>query len=224
MTIPQWPEHERPREKLLHKGVKSLSDAELLAILLRTGTQGKSAVDLARGALQQFGSLRKLLTCDRVEFCQIAGLGETKYVQLKACLELGTRYLQEQIQQTDVLSNPCDTYHFLNQRLAHREQEIFACLFLTVKNQVIQYEELFHGTLNHSIVYPRELVKRALKHNAASVIFAHNHPSGDTQPSQADIHLTNTLKVALETIDVKVLDHLIVGGKQVLSFVQQGLL
>lgn len=224
ICINQWPCNERPRERLLQLGAAALSEAELLAIFLRTGVPGKTAVDLARDSLQHFGNLRKLLHASSQDFCQIPGLGEAKYAQLQACLELGKRYFNETIKNNDVIQDPGDSYIYLSKQLRDREQEVFACLFLNGKNAVISYEELFYGTINQSHVHIREVVKKALRHNAAGVIFSHNHPSGDVQPSQADIHITHKLQEVLQTIDVKVLDHVIIGNGQVLSFAQQQLL
>tara|TARA_R110000868_G_scaffold380784_1_gene646910 strand:- start:83285 stop:83959 length:675 start_codon:yes stop_codon:yes gene_type:complete len=223
MTITSWPAAERPREKLLNQGPQSLSDAELLAIFLRTGMRGKTAVDLARDLLTQFGSLRKLLNAKQTDFCQIPGLGQVKFTQLQACLELGKRYLKANLKQQDVIRDAADSFAYLAHQLRDREQEVFACLFLNGKNQVIAYEELFFGTINLSHVHPREVVKKALQHNAAGIIFSHNHPSGHVEPSQADIDVTATLKHTLDNIDVKVLDHIIIGDGRVFSFAQEGL-
>jgi DNA repair protein RadC len=220
MSITDWPAQERPREKLLHKGTSSLSDAELLAIFLRTGTKGVTAVDLSRSLLKQFGSLNALMHANQREFCEGHGLGNAKYVQLQAVLEMSRRYLHETIESKSVINNPNDTKQFLKSKLAHQQREIFACMFLDNKHQVIAYEELFFGTLDNASIYPREVVKCALHFNAAAVIFAHNHPSGNPQPSQSDIDITQALIKALKLIDVRVLDHLIIGDNEVLSLAE----
>lgn len=224
MAITDWPPLERPREKLLAKGPAALSDAELLAIFLRTGVRGKTAVDLGRLLLQEFGSLRNIVGADQIRFCQSRGLGLAKYVQLQAVLEIARRYLQETIQRDNVLTNPYETRHFLTARLRSYEHEVFACLFLDNAHRVIRYEELFHGTINSTTVHPREVVKQALNYNAAAVIFAHNHPSGMAEPSAADQYITQQLKQALHIIDVRVLDHFIIGDGQITSFMERGLL
>jgi DNA repair protein RadC len=224
MAIIDWPVAERPREKLLAKGPAILSDAELLAIFLRTGVRGQSAVDLGRTLLQEFGSLRNIVGAEQSRFCQGRGLGVAKYVQLQAVLEIAKRYLQETVERGNVLDNPYETRYFLTARLRGYEQEVFACLFLDNAHRVIRYDELFHGTINSTTVHPREIVKRALHYNAAAVIFAHNHPSGIAEPSTADQHMTQELKQALHIIDVRVLDHIIIGDGQVTSFVERGLL
>ncbi len=224
MAIKDWPADERPREKLLQQGATALSDAELLAIFLRTGVKGQSAVELARHLLTQFGSLRALLDADLQQFCQFNGLGPAKYTQLQAVLEMARRHLETTLTQKNVFSDATATKHYLQQRLRAYPHEVFACLFLDSKHRLIQYEELFRGTLDHATVYPREIVKQTLTHNAAAVIFAHNHPSGVADPSQADIALTRRLSEALSLIDVRVLDHIVVGDADVVSFAQKHLL
>jgi len=211
MAISDWPEGERPRERLLEQGAQALSDAELLAIFLRTGVKGKSAVDLARDLLTEFGSLRQLLSADLKTFSQAKGLGSAKYAQLQACLEMTRRFLRESLEREGPLSNPNDAKRFLLMCMRDYAKEVFACLFLDTKNRVIEFEELFVGSLHNAEVHPREVVKQALKHNANSVILAHNHPSGDCKPSQSDIEITHTLRDALSLMDIKVLDHLIIG-------------
>ena len=223
MGISQWPVAERPREKLLSKGATALSDAELLAIFLRIGVQGKSAVDLARDLLDEFGSLRALLAADLPSFCDLKGLGQAKYVQLQAVLEMARRHLFEAIRRVDVLNNPRDTRAYLSARLRDYPHEVFACLFLDNHHRIVAYEELFRGTINGSSVNPRGVLKCALRHNAAAVIFAHNHPSGVAEPSQADQRITQRLKDALELIDIRVLDHIIIGD-DIVSFAERGLL
>ncbi len=224
MAITDWPEAERPREKLLQRGPAALSDAELLAIFLRTGTVGKTAVDLARDLLNEHHSLRALLQADHRRFCQSKGLGTAKYVQLQATLEMARRHLGEKIQQGDALTSPAETRHFLLAKLRHQTREVFACLFLDNHHRVLEYEELFFGTVNGASVHPREVLKRALHHNAAALILAHNHPSGIAEPSTADQHITRQLKDTLALIDVRVLDHFIVGEGEVLSFAERGLI
>lgn len=224
MSINDWPASERPREKLLQRGPGALSDAELLAIFLRTGVTGMSAVDLARTMLNQHGSLRALFEADQRTFCAIHGLGTAKFVQLQAVLEMSRRHLEEAMAARDVLSDPMATRRYLESRLAHQAHEIFAAIFLDSRNCVLAYEELFRGTLDGASVYPREVVKAALAHNAASVIFAHNHPSGVAEPSRADRDITRRLVDALALIDIRVLDHLIIGHAQTTSFAERGLM
>ncbi len=225
MAITDWPEDERPRERLLKQGAASLSDAELLAIFLRMGITGKSAVDLARELLKQFGSLTALCYASQADFCAIPGLGPAKYAQLQAVLEMARRALQEEmVQGGNVLNSPQAVKNYLRLALGGREHEVFCALFLNAQNGLIACEELFRGTLTQTSVYPREILKRALHHNAAGVIFAHNHPSGVAEPSNADQMLTQALKNALALIDTRVMDHFIVGGGTVLSFAERGLL
>ncbi len=223
MSIQDWPELERPREKLLALGAARLSDAELLAIFLRTGIQGKSAVDLARELLADFGSLRALLTCDRAAFCARKGLGDAKYAQLQAVLEMARRHLAESLTREDALTSPEAARQYLQAQLRDREQEVFACLMLDNRHRVIAFRELFQGSIDGASVYPREVVKQALADNAAAVILAHNHPSGVAEPSQADIAITRRLKEALALVDIRVLDHLVVGD-EVVCFSERGLI
>ncbi len=223
IPIKHWPADERPREKLLLRGAEALSDAELLAIFLRTGTRGKTAVDLARELLHEFTGLRALFDADETRFCQANGLGQAKYTQMQAVLEMSRRYLRERMQRGDALTDPDAVRFYLTSKLRDAQSEIFACLFLDNRHRVIQYEELFYGTIDGASVHPREVVRKALQHNAAAVIFAHNHPSGVAEPSQADERITQKLKDALALIDVRVLDHFIIGD-QVVSFAERGLL
>ncbi|MDY6992282.1 MAG: DNA repair protein RadC [Pseudomonadota bacterium] len=222
MKITDMPLEERPREKLLQRGASALTNVELLAIFLRTGVQGKTALDLAQDLLTDFGDLRSLLGADRHRFCQAKGLGSAKFVQLQACVELSRRYLRECLQRGDVLSNPDDTRNYLMSELSGRVYEVFACLFLDNKHRVIKFDELFYGTIDGASVYPREVVRRALQHNAAAVIFAHNHPSGIAEPSDADIAITRRLKEALQMIDIRVLDHIVIGDGYGISLAEQG--
>ena len=224
MAITDWPADERPREKLLQKGVQYLSDAELLAIFLRVGVTGKSAVDLARDLLTQFGSLSNIFKASVTEINAVHGMGDSKYCQLQAIFEMSRRALAEEIKHQDALSSPEKVSDYLRLKLSRQEREVFVVLFLDAQNRVQSQETLFEGTLTQTSVYPREVVKRALYHNAASVIFAHNHPSGTAEPSAADERLTQQLKQALALVDVRVLDHFIVAGNQTLSFAQRGLL
>lgn len=224
MSIKDWPESERPREKLLSAGAAGLSDAELLAIFLRSGTRGRTVLDLSRDLLLRFGSLTRILTATPEEFCLQDGLGIAKYVQLQAMLELSQRHLREQLEDRDVLTSSELTRQYLRARLGKYEHEVFACLYLDNQHRVVNLEELFSGTIDGAAVYPREVVKRCLHNNAAAVIFAHNHPSGIAEPSQADVSITQRLKIALNTIDVRVLDHIVVGSRDVVSFAERGLL
>jgi DNA repair protein RadC len=224
MSITQWPEDERPRERLLKQGAAALSDAELLAIFLRMGVKGKSAVDLARDLVAKFGSLNGLFSASEVDLCAVHGMGRAKYVQLQAVLEMAKRALLEDIKLTDALASPKAVRDYLKLTLARLPHEVFVAVFLTSQNRVIEVAEMFRGTLTQTSVYPREIVKLALAHNAASVIFAHNHPSGEPHPSQADRALTKTLAEALALIDVRVLDHFIVAPGASLSFAEQGIL
>jgi DNA repair protein RadC len=224
MAISDWPERERPRERLLALGPGSLADAELLAILLRTGVKGKSAVDLARQLLGRFGSVSALLEAGTAGIGETPGLGSAKLAQLRAALELARRALREEIAARDALSSPRAVRDYLRLALAGREQEVFVLLLLDAQHRVIACEELFKGTLTQTSVYPREVVKCALRHNAAAVIFAHNHPSGVAEPSHADEILTRSLKTALALVDIQVLDHFIVAGTRTLSFAERGLL
>lgn len=224
MAIKDWPSDERPREKLLQRGVEALTDAELLAIFLRTGVRGKSAVDMARELLNEFGSLRALLDADQTRFCQSHGLGSAKYAQLQAVLEMARRHFNEILQRGDALTSPDITRAYLSAQLRGYSYEVFACLFLDNQHRVIKLEELFRGTIDSASVYPREIAKRVLHHNAAAVIFAHNHPSGISEPSQADRHITDKLKQALALFDIRVLDHFIIGDGPPYSFAEHGLI
>ncbi|MCH8497959.1 MAG: DNA repair protein RadC [Marinobacter sp.] len=223
MDKPHWPKDERPRERLLAHGPQSLSDAELLAIFLRTGIAGLPVMALARGLIAEFGGLRSLLTASRDQFCSIKGLGTAKYAQLHAALEMARRVMDEPLRQGDPLRSPADTRRFLASRLGTYPHEVFAGLFLDNRHRVIRYQELFRGTIDGASVYPREVVREALGCNAAAVIFAHNHTSGVAEPSQADIQLTQRLKDALGLVDIRVLDHMVVGHGEVISLAERGL-
>jgi len=222
MAIRDWPEAERPREKLLSLGPQALSDAELLAIFLRTGIAGCSAVELARRLVNEYGGLRTLFQADRKRFCATRGLGDAKYAQLQAVLELARRHLAESLMRGDALKNPAETRRYLTARLRDYPYEVFACLFLDTRHRVISYEELFRGTIDGASVHPREVVRRALQHNAAAVILAHNHPSGIAEPSNADRRITTRLQDALALIDIRVLDHIVIGDQRATSFAERG--
>lgn len=224
MAITDWPASERPREKLIEQGAAALSDAELLAIFLRVGVVGKSAVDLARDLLGRFNSLNGIFAATEQELSEVHGIGTSKYVQLQAIFEMSRRALNEQLQQRDVFSAPQQVRDYLVLKLGSLMREVFLVMFLDAQNRLNATEEIFSGTLTQTSVYPREVVKRALYHNAASVIFAHNHPSGVATQSAADEQLTAQLKQALALVDVRVLDHFIVAGNQTLSFSERGLL
>ena len=222
MPITDWPAAERPREKLLSRGTQALSDAELLALFLRPDVSDHPAVDLARDLLGEYGGLRALLEADRQNFCQANGLGSAKYAQLQAVLEMGRRHLYETLQRGDALGSPADTRRFLLARLRDYPHEIFACLFLDSRHRVIEFSEMFRGTIDGTSVHPREVVKQALALNAAALIFAHNHPSGVAEPSQADYHLTHRLRDALALVDIRVLDHIVIGDGYTISLAERG--
>ena len=224
MAITDWPLQERPRERLLALGPAALADAELVAILLRTGARGKSAVDVARGLIGRFGSVAGLLEAGSASLEGTPGLGNAKLAQLQVALELARRALREEISSRDALSSPRAVRDYLRLTLAGRDHEVFLVVLLDAQHRVIASEELFRGTLTQTSVYPREVVKCALKLNAAAVIFAHNHPSGVAEPSHADEILTRSLKAALALVDVQVLDHFIVAGTRTMSFAERGLL
>jgi DNA repair protein RadC len=224
MAISDWPESERPREKLIEKGAVALSDAELLAIFLRTGVTGKNAVELARELLMHFGSLTKLCAADLPTFCQLPGMGPAKFAQLQAVMEIARRALTEELKSGDIMDSPQSVRNYLRLSLRGKPYEVFVGIFLDTRHRTIIAEELFRGTLTQASVYPREIVKRALFHNAAAMIFAHNHPSGVAEPSQADETLTQSLKQALALIDVRVLDHFVIGSGEVVSFAERGLI
>jgi DNA repair protein RadC len=224
MGIRDWPEGERPREKLLARGPGALSDAELLAIFLRTGTRGRSALDLARDLVARHGGLRTLLAADEAEFTRMPGLGRAKYVELQAALELASRHLSEELQRGEAMTSPATTRRFLSAQLRDRPHEVFCCLYLDTRHRVLGFEELFRGTIDGASVHPREVVKRVLAVNAAAIVFAHNHPSGIAEPSDADRRLTRRLADALALVDVRVLDHFVVGDGEAVSFAERGLI
>jgi DNA repair protein RadC len=225
MAITDWPEDERPRERLLKHGPASLSDAELLAIFLRSGMKGKNAVDMARQLIAHFGGLNPLFAASEKEFSAIPGMGAAKYTQLQAVLEMARRALDEGMRQRDAFSDPAAVRDYLRLKLSGLAHEVFFALWLDAQHRLLAAEELFRGTLSQTSVYPREVVKRALAKNAAAVVFAHNHPSGIAEPSRADEALTQALSRALALVDVKVLDHFIVAGQAIpLSFAERGML
>ena len=225
MAITDWPEEERPRERLLAHGAASLSDAELLAIFLRVGVKGKSAVDLARQLIRHFGNLNRLFAASESEFSAIPGMGTAKYAQLQAVLEMARRALAETMKERDAFSQPAAVRDYLRLHLSGLPHEVFFALWLDTQHRLLATDELFRGTLSQTSVYPREVVKKALERNAAAVVFAHNHPSGVCEPSSADELLTRSLKQSLALVDVRVLDHFIVAGQsQPLSFAERGLL
>ena len=224
MKITDWPVDERPREKLLKLGPATLSDAELLAIFLRTGIKGCSAVDLARTLLNHFGSLRILLNASESDFCQVKGLGQAKYVQLQASVEMSKRFFAQKMEKVNTLNSVEETKAFLQAKLRDQTQEVFAMLLLDSQHRLIKYRPMFYGTIDSASVYPRVLVKQALDDNAAAVILAHNHPSGIAEPSQADKQITQRIIAAMNLVDIKVLDHFVVGDGEAVSFAQRGLI
>jgi len=224
MPIHNWPVDRQPREKLIHYGASTLSDAELLAVFLRTGVAGRSAVELGNVLLEHFGTLQHVFSAKVEDFTAIHGLGPAKYAHIQAGFELARRALQEKLKSGVNLNSSANVKNFLQLLIGNKSHETFVILFLDVRNRLLKSEELFRGTLTHAKVYPREIIKRALHHNAAAVILAHNHPSGLTTPSESDINLTMELKKVLATIDVNVLDHIIVAENQSFSFADHGLL
>ena len=224
MAITDWPEDERPREKLLQRGAAALADAELLAIFLRTGVKGKSAVDLARELLQEHGGLGALIAASRERFCASHGLGDAKFVQLQAVVEMSRRYLAEALQQRPVFSSAASTRQFLLAQLRHEVREVFAVMYLDNQHQLLCYEPLFYGTIDGGAVYPREIARRALELHAAALIVAHNHPSGVAEPSDADIRITRRIRDALALLDMRLLDHCVVAGPEVISLAERGLI
>lgn len=225
MAITDWPADERPREKLLARGAATLSDAELLAIFLRVGVRGHSAVDLARKLLQHFGSLTRLCAAPVGEFAEVPGMGPAKYAQLQAVMELARRALSETLAERALFDSPGAVRDWLRLRLGHLPHEVFCVLLLDARHRLIEAVDLFRGTLTQTSVYPREVVKLALEHNAAAIVFAHNHPSGAAEPSSADEMLTRTLKDALALVEVRVLDHFVVPAHGTpVSFAERGLL
>jgi DNA repair protein RadC len=224
MSLKDLPVEMRPREKLLARGAAALGDVELLALLLRTGLPGQGVFELARAVLDNFGGFAGLLRADAAELKRIKGLGPTKRAEVAAVLEMARRALAQQLRDAPVFDAPQKVKDYLALQLGARAQEVFAVLFLDGQHRLLQFEEMFHGTLTQTSVYPREVVRRALALNAGAVVLAHNHPSGVAEPSRADEALTQTLKAALQLVDVRVLDHLVVGQGKVVSFAERGLL
>ncbi|CBL44107.1 DNA repair protein [gamma proteobacterium HdN1] len=224
MSLREFPADERPREKMLEKGASALSDAELLAIFFRTGIVGMNAIELGREVLRHFGGLRPMLDASAEEFTDIKGIGAAKFVQLQAALELGKRYLEQSLIRDEAFTSPERVGRYLQAQLRSHQREVFAALFLDSQHRLIQYRELFYGTLDSAAVYPREVVKEALRCNAGALIFAHNHPSGVAEPSQADRSITLRLRDALSLVDIRVLDHLVVGDCEVVSLAARGML
>jgi DNA repair protein RadC len=224
MAIPQWPASERPREKLLRQGAQSLSDAELLAIFIGSGTRSRTAVDVGRELLDRFGGIRNILNANQDLLCQCNGLGSARYALLQASKELGKRYHGEKLLRQGTLSSPRQVSDYLIRQLRDRQREVFVVIYLDNRHRIIQYEELFTGTLSGASVHPREVVKNVLFHNAAAVIIAHNHPSGIAEPSQSDTLITRKLQKALKLIDVALLDHLVIGDGDYVSLSDRGLM
>jgi len=224
MAIKDWPELERPREKLLKHGSQTLSDAELLAILFGNGSGGKSAVDMARELINHFGCLRQLLNADYTALRKFSGLGPVKFACLQASLELGRRYIQQKITRHGTIKNAEDVKEFLMSHLRDQSQELFSALFLDNRHQIIKFETLFYGTINGASVHPREIAKKALSHNAAALIVAHNHPSGIAEPSQSDIYITEKIQQALHLLEINLLDHIIIGDGEFVSLKQRGVI
>ncbi|MBB1270242.1 DNA repair protein RadC [Shewanella sp. SR44-3] len=222
MAIKDWPQGEGPRDKLLAHGAGQLSDAELLAVLIRNGTSGQNALTTGRLLLNHFGGLRHLMSAAERQVCKIPGVGPVKYAQLQAAAEISKRISRENLQRGQILTNPDLTRDYLMRQLADRSYEVFALLLLDSQHRVIQFVELFRGTIDSASVYPREVVSLVLEKRAAAVIICHNHPSGVAEPSQADRRITERLKNALATIDVSLLDHMVVGDQEIVSFAERG--
>lgn len=223
MAINNWPPDERPREKLINHGVEFLTDAELLAVFLRTGRHGSTAVELARELLREHGGLRQVLNASPDSLIRTSGLGPAKCAQLQAALELGKRYLAQKLEREGPLTSPKQAVDFLTHKLRDRPHEVFAIVYLDNRHHVLRYQELFYGSLTGATVHPREVVKSALKNNAAAVIIAHNHPSGIAEPSRADENLTRRLKDALNLVEVRLLDHIVIGDGAFVSMSDRGL-
>lgn len=224
MAITDWPEAERPREKLLSRGAGALSDAELLAIFLRTGVKGRTAIDIGRELIGRYDGLRGLVNADSRQLVQEEGLGPAKIALLQAALELGHRCLQQELVREGAIADVASCQRYLLQKMRDYRREVFSVLFLDVRHQVIKLEDLFFGTLDCASVHPREVIRRALELNAAAVIFAHNHPSGVAEPSRADVDITRRLKEGLALVDIQVLDHFVVGDQDCISLASRGLM
>ncbi|HXW01621.1 MAG TPA: DNA repair protein RadC [Anaerolineae bacterium] len=224
MSITNWPKYDRPREKLIIRGEKALSDAELVAIFLRTGVKGKSALDLARQLLEEFGGMKNMLQAPLLTLLGRHGIGRSKYVTLKAAVELGRRCLTHQAEHGEIFNSSAKTRSFIAGHLSHHSAEVFAGIFMDIKYRLLAFDELFHGTIHEAAVYPREVVRRGLIYNAARIILAHNHPSGVASPSDADITVTRHIRDALALVDIKLVDHIIVGHRETYSFAEDGLI
>ena len=222
--ISNWPKKEQPRQKLRALGAAALSDAELLAIFLRVGIPGKTAVDLAKDLLERFGGLPKLMACTSEELTQVNGMGLSKWSQIRAAYELVKRSLEEELAQDSIFASPHHVREFLQAKIGRLPHEVFLCLYLDSRFRLIEVQELFRGSLTHTAVYPREILKEALARNASALIVAHNHPSGSPLPSQADQEITKTLCEVLDLIDIPLLDHCIVSGSGFFSFLDAGLI
>ncbi len=222
MSIKQWPDQQRPREKLLLQGAASLSDSELVAIFLRVGRPGVSAVEMAQQLINHFDGLRGLLEADQQDFCELPGLGPAKYVQLQAVMEMARRHLADQLTKETVLENPQTVKDFLFAKLRHKKHEVFAALLLDQQHRLIHFHEVSQGSIASASVYPRQLVQLAMHYNAAAMIVAHNHPSGVAEPSSADRAVTSRIDQALQLIEVRLLDHLVIGDGQAVSFAERG--
>ncbi|MFC0446021.1 DNA repair protein RadC [Pseudidiomarina halophila] len=223
-TVKSWPAHERPREKMTEMGVAALSDAELLAILLGTGVRGKDVVTYARELLQAFEGIGGMLAAPTQELLQQPGLGPARVMQLQVVMEISRRYLAWQLRRDEGFTQPAMVRDYLTAQLRHQQREVFVVLLLDSQHRLLKYVELFHGTINAAPVYPREIIKLVMQHNAAAVILAHNHPSGVAEPSNADQRVTDRLKKALTMIDVALLDHFVIGSGEPVSFAERGLL
>ena len=224
MAINDWPASERPQEKLLSRGAEALSDAELLALFIRSGTPGKTAIDIGRDLLGRFGGLRQVLLAEQSTLCATPGCGPARFATIQGALELGRRFLDQTLRKQGPLSSPSQAADFLTHQLRDRKREIFAVIYLDTRHQVIDYEELFQGTLNGATVHPREVVRSALFHNASALIIAHNHPSGIAEPSESDTTLTRRLRESLNLVDIRLLDHLVIGDGEFVSMSDRGLI
>lgn len=223
MPITDWPLEDRPREKLMRRGEQALTDAELIAIFLNVGLRGKTALDIAKELLSEYGNLKKLLGAPSHLVINKPGIGIAKYAQLKAAIELGRRYLNQHHTIGSVLNSSQLTQQFLTYHLREHKNEVFACLFMDNHLRLICFEKLFYGTINETSVYPREILRRGLCHNAAKIILAHNHPSGNPMPSLADKEITALIKQALNLVDMDVVDHIIIGDPDNFSFAEAGI-
>ncbi|RUO78674.1 RadC family protein [Pseudidiomarina taiwanensis] len=223
-SIKQWPAAERPREKMSNHGVQGLADSELLAILLGTGVRGKDVVAFSRELLHAFDGIGGLLCAEADKLLQHPGIGPARVMQLQVIMELSRRYLSWQLQRSDGFTQPAMVKDYLTAQLRHQEREVFVVLLLDSQHRLLKYVELFYGTINAAPVYPREIIKLVMQHNAAAVILAHNHPSGVAEPSDADQRVTDRLKRALHLIDVALLDHFVIGAGEPVSFAERGLL